>query len=129
MELRVFLVEDLYNLVALLEEMTQAVGGMRVVGTATTEADANAWLAQNQGGWDVAVIDPVLDEGSGLEVIRRSKADPRAGSIVVFSSFATPGVREHCLRLGADAVFPKGETAALIGWLDEQVQKVRHSAF
>lgn len=122
MDLRVFLVEDLFGLVALLDELFKALGGLRVMGTASTEAEAKLWLAENEGSWDVAIVDLVLDEGAGFEVIRQAKQQPRAGKVVVFSSFATPGIRAHCFALGADAVFDKGETEPFVTWLDEQMQ-------
>jgi DNA-binding NarL/FixJ family response regulator len=118
-ELRVFLVEDLQRMRGLLGDLFSSMGGLRIVGTAPTEAEAKLWLEENPGGWDVAVVDLVLDQGAGMEVIRRCKADPVAGKIVVFSSYATPGVRQHCLDLGADAVFDKGETGQFIAWLGD----------
>ncbi|HZN47119.1 MAG TPA: hypothetical protein VFB71_05820, partial [Ramlibacter sp.] len=51
-------------------------------------------------------------------VIRRCKAEPGGGQVVVFSSYATPGVRQHCLDLGADAVFDKSETRGFITWFN-----------
>jgi DNA-binding NarL/FixJ family response regulator len=116
-ELRVFLVEDLQRMRGLLGDLFSSIGGLTIVGAAPTEAEAKLWLDEHRGGWDVAVVDLVLDQGAGMEVIRRAKADPLGGRIVVFSSYATPGVRQHCLELGADAVFDKGETAEFIGWL------------
>jgi DNA-binding NarL/FixJ family response regulator len=115
-ELRVFLVEDLQRMRGLLGELFASIGGFRVVATASTEAEANLWLDEHPGGWDVAIVDLVLEQGAGMNVIRRCKADPQGGRVVVFSSYATPGVRQHCLDLGADAVFDKGETAQFIAW-------------
>lgn len=54
-----------------------------------------------------------------MNVIRRCKEAPEGGAAVVFSSYATPGVRQHCLQLGADAVFDKGESAGFIRWIDD----------
>ncbi len=117
MELRVFLVEDLQRMRGLLGDLFSSIGGLTVVGAAPTEAEAKLWLDDHHGGWDVAVIDLVLEQGAGMEVIRRAKSDPTGGRIVVFSSYATPGVRQHCLNLGADAVFDKGQTGEFIAWL------------
>lgn len=116
LELRVFLVEDLQRMRGLLADLFSSIGGLRVVGHAGTEAEANLWLSDHPGGWDVAVIDLVLEQGAGMHVINRCKADPQGGRIVVFSSYATPGVRRHCLDLGADAVFDKGQTEQFIAW-------------
>jgi DNA-binding NarL/FixJ family response regulator len=118
-ELRVFLVEDLLRMRGLLGDLFATMGGIEVVATATTEAEANLWLEEHPGGWDVAVIDLVLEQGAGMNVIRRCKADPNGGRVVVFSSYATPGVRQHCIDLGADAVFDKGDTVGFIAWFDD----------
>ena len=118
MELKVFLVEDLPRMRSLLGDVFSTIGGLCVVGAAGTEAEAKLWLEEHPGGWDVAVIDLVLDQGAGMEVIRRCKAEPGGGQVVVFSSYATPGVRQHCLDLGADAVFDKSETRGFISWFN-----------
>jgi len=118
-ELKVFLVEDLQRMRGLLGDLFSSMGGLKVVGSASTEAEAKLWLDDHPDGWDVVVIDLVLEQGSGMEVIRRCKADPAGGKVVVFSSYATPGVRQHCLDLGADAVFDKAETSAFITWLND----------
>jgi CheY-like chemotaxis protein len=117
-ELKVFLVEDLLRLRGLLGDLFSSMGGLAVVGAASTEAEARLWLEEHPNDWDLLVIDLVLEQGSGMEVIRTGKADPGGGKVVVFSSYATPGVRQHCLDLGADAVFDKTETSAFIDWLD-----------
>lgn len=118
-DLRVFLVEDLQRMRGLLADLFSSMGGLQVVGSSSTEAEAKLWLDDHPDGWDVAVIDLVLDQGSGMEVIRRCKAEPGGGKVVVFSSYATPGVRQHCLELGAEAVFDKSETAAFITWFND----------
>lgn len=123
MELRVFLVEDLQRMRGLLADLFSSMGGLRVVGAASTEAEAKLWLDDHPGGWDVAVVDLVLDQGAGMEVIRRCRADPGGGKVVVFSSYATPGVRQHCLDLGADAVFDKSETTGFISWFGDLLQR------
>jgi CheY-like chemotaxis protein len=118
-ELRVFLVEDIQRMRGLLGDLFASMGGFEVVAQASTEAEANLWLEDNPGQWDLAILDLVLEQGAGMNVIRRCKADPAGGSIVVFSSYATPGVRQHCLDLGADAVFDKSETEAFIAWVSD----------
>ena len=119
MELRVFLVEDLQRMRSLLADLFSSMGGLRVVGSTSTEAEAKLWLEEHRSGWDVAVIDLVLEQGSGMEVVRRCRAEADGGKIVVFSSYATAGVRQHCLDLGADAVFDKSETSGFIKWFSD----------
>jgi CheY-like chemotaxis protein len=121
--MRVFLVEDLQRMRGLLSDLFASMGGFRVVATASTEAEAKLWLGDNPGQWDLAVVDLVLDQGAGMNVIRRCREEPHGGRIVVFSSYASPGVRQHCLELGADAVFDKSETEGFIGWCDSLVSR------
>jgi DNA-binding NarL/FixJ family response regulator len=122
-ELRVFLVEDLQRMRSLLGDVFSSIGGLSIVGGAGTEAEAKLWLEEHRGGWDVAVIDLVLEQGAGMGVISRCRSDPAAGKVVVFSSYATPGVRQHCLDLGADAVFDKTETGGFISWFNDLVTR------
>jgi CheY-like chemotaxis protein len=115
MELRVFLVEDIQRMHGLLHDLFETIGAT-VVATAATEAEALLWLEDHPGEWDLAVVDLVLDQGAGMSVIRRCKADPTGGKVVVFSSYATPGVRQHCQELGADMVFDKGDPSGFLDW-------------
>jgi DNA-binding NarL/FixJ family response regulator len=94
---------------ALVSELLSTVGDFRIVGTAGTEAEARLWLDENPRAWQFAVVDLVLEQGTGMGVIARCRASAPQGKIVVFSEYATPGIRTHCLKLGADAVFQKGE--------------------
>lgn len=118
LEKRVFLVEDLQPMHGLMQDLLTFVGGVRVVATAGTEAEALAWLDRNAGEWDLAIIDLVLAEGSGLDVIRKARQGKQDALIVVFSSFLSPAVERHCMQLGADAVFEKSYTGPFIAWLN-----------
>lgn len=121
MDLRVFLVEDLRSTRSLLDDLFASIGGLRLVGTATTEAEAMLWLDENAGGWDLAIVDLVLEQGSGTGVIRHARRSPGAGTIAVFSSYSTPVMHDHCMKLGADVVFDKSDTTRFVTWLDRQV--------
>lgn len=119
--MRVFLVEDMAPLRGLVQDLLGFVGGLQVVGSAGTEAEALGWLERNPTGWDVAIVDLVLAEGTGLEVIRKARKDRFDAGIVVFSSFLSPAVERHCLELGADAVFDKTYTGPFIAWLNQRL--------
>jgi two-component system OmpR family response regulator len=121
LDVRVFLVEDLPPLRSLVQDLLGFVGGVQVVGTAATEAEAIAWLGQHGAGWDLAVIDLVLAEGTGLQVIRSARQLRFDAGIVVFSSFLSPAVERHCIELGADAVFEKSYTGPFIAWLNQRL--------
>ena len=116
MTLSVFIVEDLKQVEGVLTELLAGMG-FRVVATVRTEAEANHWLQEHPGQWDVMILDLVLDQGSGMNVIGRARQQPGSGKIAVFSGYASEGIRQHCIDLGADAVFDKADTPALISWL------------
>jgi DNA-binding NarL/FixJ family response regulator len=126
--LRVFLVEDLQSMCGLMKDLFDSVGGFSVVGVAATEAEANLWLKENAGAWDLAIIDLVLDEGSGFGVIQRAARSAGAGRVLVFSSFATAGIRNHCLRLGAAEVFDKAQTDAFTQWVYAESRREKPAA-
>lgn len=117
MELRVFVVEDVANMRDLLKEVLASIGGMRLVGTASTEPEAKLWLEDNVGTWDVAVVDLVLDQGSGFGVVSFAKRNWPGQKVAVFSSYVSPGVQAHLRAMGADAIFDKVQSAPFIAWL------------
>jgi DNA-binding NarL/FixJ family response regulator len=117
---RVFLVEDMKPVRDILTQLMAGVGDFRLVGSAGTEAEARLWLAEHPGAWDLTVIDLVLDQGSGMGAIPVARQSAgRQGRIVVFSDYASEGIRNHCLRLGADAVFLKSQTRDLMDYCSE----------
>jgi two-component system OmpR family response regulator len=122
--IRVFVVEDLGRMRSLFKDLFDQLEDVSVVASAATEAEARLWLAEHPGGWDLAIVDLILEEGSGMGVISKCKSSPRPGKIVVFSSYATPGVRQHCLRLGADAVFDKTDSSQFVAYCVDVVDRL-----
>lgn len=96
---------------ALVSELLASLGDFRLVHATTTEAEAKFWLAENPGSWDLAIVDLVLDQGSGMAVIphARHEAEREGGRVIVFSDYASDGIRSHCEKLGAHAVFLKSQ--------------------
>jgi DNA-binding NarL/FixJ family response regulator len=116
-ELRTYVVEDNAtirdNLVATLEELAS----VRSLGWSETEADARNWLADHRGGWDLAIIDLFLKQGSGLGVLEACQQRERGQRVVILSNYATADMRKRCAELGADAVFDKSnEIDALVDY-------------
>lgn len=116
--LRALIVEDspliLENLQALLEEH----GSVEVVGTATAQHDACAWMDERTQGCDVAIIDVFLKSGNGLGVLEHIAKYERPPQRVVLTNYATDDMRSRCRALGADAVFDKStEIEDLVAWL------------
>ncbi len=121
MSVRVFLVEDMVHVQGIVTDLLSGVGDFHLASASATEAEAKLWLIENPGAWDLAIIDLVLDQGSGMGVVSqaRSCAGPHGGKIVVFSDYASDGIRDHCLRLGADAVFLKSQPQEFMDYCSE----------
>jgi len=80
---------------------------VRALGWSETENDAKRWLAANEGGWELAIVDLFLKQGSGLGVLEACRDRTANQHVVVLSNYATPDMRKRCAQLGADAVFDK----------------------
>lgn len=117
MKQRVFLVEDLQRMRELLIDLFSASGEFQVVGTACTESEASRWLEEHVDAWDVAIVDLVLDQGSGTGVIRHARRQHYGGVVAVLASCVTENLREHCYQLGADAVFDEAQRSRFLLWL------------
>jgi DNA-binding NarL/FixJ family response regulator len=116
MAVRVFLVDDSKSMQELVAGVLESVGGFEIVGSASNETSATEWLLRHQGGWDLAIVDLLLGEGTGFTLVSRCNKEP-GGAVLVFSDFVTPAVRERCIRLGADGVISKAEFGALRAYL------------
>jgi DNA-binding NarL/FixJ family response regulator len=118
---RVFLVEDMLQVQSVLTDLLASLGDFRLVRAIGTEAEARLWLIEHPGAWDLAIIDLVLDQGSGMGVIPKAReaAALHGGRVVVFSDYASEGIRDHCAKLGADAVFLKSQTREFMDYCSE----------
>jgi two-component system OmpR family response regulator len=107
MALITYIVEDSQtireNLISTLEE----IAPVKVVGFSDNERDANRWLAEHDGAWQLAIVDLFLKEGSGLGVLRSCQKRNALQKVVVLTNYATQDIRERCAELGSDAVFDK----------------------
>jgi DNA-binding NarL/FixJ family response regulator len=117
--IRVFLVEDTKQLQDVICDLLAGLGDFQLVATATTEAEANLWLAEHPRSWDLAIIDLVLEQGTGMGVIAHCRRTCPSGKVVVFSDYVTPGIRKYCLKLGAEAAIPKADIPAFMGYCTE----------
>lgn len=107
MALITYIVEDSAtireNLISTLEE----IAPVKVVGFAETENEANLWLLEHNGDWQLAIIDLFLKEGSGLGVLKGCRQRSAFQKVVVLTNYATNDIRRRCAELGSDAVFDK----------------------
>jgi two-component system OmpR family response regulator len=128
-ELRTFIVEDnatiRENLIGALEELAS----IKALGWAETEGQATQWLSQHHHGWDLAIVDLFLKQGSGLGVLEACRSRDTGQRVVVLSNYATTDMRKRCMQLGADAVFDKSnEIDALVEYCILQSEGSRPDA-
>lgn len=121
MRLKTYIVEDhptiRENLIATLEELAN----VDVVGSADTENQGKAWLIEHPDGWDLAIVDLFLKQGSGLGVLAGCRHRSPQQKVVVLSNYATADIRQRCAQLGVDAVFDKSkEIDALVDYCIQQ---------
>lgn len=129
MELKTYIVEDnatiRENLIGTLEELAC----IKALGWAETESEAKRWLADNDGRWDLTIVDLFLKQGSGLGVLEACRGRPSSQRVVVLSNYATTDMRKRCTQLGADAVFDKSnEIDALVEYCIAQSEGPRPGA-
>ena len=118
--MRIFLVEDNAVAQAQVQEALSAIPGLHFVQVARTSGEARRWLAENEGGWDLAVIDLFLASGHGFEVLRQCRNRQARQRAVVLSNYTRDPVREHASNAGADAVFDKSfELESLVLWCEQ----------
>jgi CheY-like chemotaxis protein len=107
-ELRILLIEDSELLRGRLSQMLTDPGRMRVVASATTEAEARQKIETDE--YDVLLVDVELHEGSGIGAIRHARATyapPRQPLIIVLTNYPLPAVRSRCIDAGADYFLDK----------------------
>lgn len=115
MRLRTYIVEDnphlRDSLIGALEALTQVT----VVGAAATQEEGQDWLARHAAEWEVAILDLMLRNGSGLDLAQQLAGRRPEQKVVIFSNYVNAGVRMRCAQLGVDAVFDKStEIDALV---------------
>ncbi len=115
--LNIFIVEDSAmvreTLMATLEEHTP----VHWVGHADTAREAIGRLVHASAPCDLAIVDVMLREGTGAEVLGALKRCRSPIRRVVLTNYPTPLIRDHCLALGADRVFDKsGEVEGLLDY-------------
>ncbi|MGA0572763.1 response regulator [Variovorax sp. VNK109] len=126
MPLKIFLIEDNEMLRNELREALEEVVPVEVVGSANNERTAVHWLSSHDGGWDVAIVDLQLKQGSGIAALEWCRTRRKDQRVVVLSNYLTEDVRTRCLALGADAAFDKShDIDKLLDYCRERHDAVR----
>jgi two-component system OmpR family response regulator len=106
-KLRVVIVEDSPLIRARLSESLSEIPNVEIVDQVETESAALAVMRER--GWDAAVLDLQLKQGTGLGLLKAlaQGARPPRTRIIVFTNYAFPQYRERSMALGADYFFDK----------------------
>jgi len=105
--LRVVIIEDSAIIRMRLAEALLEIPNLKIIGEVETEADAMRLLGAS--GWDAAILDLQLRQGTGLGVLKRLRTEgrPASSKVIVFTNYAFPQYRDRSLSLGADYFFDK----------------------
>ena len=116
MSIRVLIVEDSAAMSTLLAAELAEQDDLAVVAIIQTESQAKQWLDTHPDGWDVAIVDLFLQEGTGVEILRHCRNRQASQKVVVATNHAVPSQVEQCTLLGADQVFSKLRVGALVDY-------------
>ena len=124
MTARILLVDD--N-VALLENLRDILeGATELDAEVSTVSDGQAAVARAKThGFDVAIVDVKLPDGSGVDVVRALRSASPMGEVVLITGFATVDSALAALQAGAFAFLLKSfRPEELIGTVEQAFAKV-----
>lgn len=108
-KLNAFLVEDNEDTRNILVEAMETLTPVRFVGAATDELSARQWLQNHQGEWNLAIVDLLLLDGSGMGVLKACRSRSPMQKVVVLTGHTDEGILQRCRDLGADQIFDKSQ--------------------
>lgn len=94
---------------SVLEDLLGTIATFVSVAKIRSESQATQWLQDHPDSFDLALVDLVLENGSGFGLIRRCRTCAPNARVIILSEYASPAVTEKCVEMGADAVYSKGQ--------------------
>lgn len=114
---KVLVVEDAPIMQVHLMKLIKERCHLEVVALVESGDEAMHWFTDLKP--DVVILDLMLSQGSGLDVLQRIKLRTPACRVIVFTSFDLDAIRNRCLEKGADAFLSKNtQSDALARLLD-----------
>lgn len=120
----IYIVEDLPAMRDRLAELVSEIGGVDVVGSAATPAEAIAGVLRSRP--DCVLLDYQLEGGTGLDVLRAVHQQAPEIVFVVLTNHTQPQYRRACLAAGASHFLDKSTEFGLIRGLVEHMDSPRH---
>src|SRR4051794_986497 len=118
--LRALIIEDQTTLRELLVGMLEAVGGYEISACATGAEARALWTSARV---DLVLLDLVLPDAHGLELLSELRDQPRPPRAIVLTAHARPAVVKQAIERGAHAIVTKG---APLRELREAIDRVTH---
>ncbi|MES2399818.1 MAG: response regulator [Pseudomonadota bacterium] len=116
-KLNTFLVEDNEDTRDIVVEAMETLTSVRFVSVATDEPSARKWLQDHEGQWNLAIVDLMLLDGSGMGVLKACRSRSPMQKVVVLTGHTDEGIVQRCRDLGADQVFDKStDIASLVDY-------------
>lgn len=103
--MNVFIVEDHEWLLEMLKEFVLSIPNASVVGSADTAQGAIAAILAVRP--NVVLLDLMLKQGTGFDVLRTVRKQAPDIRMLVVTSFPTSGIKKACMMGGADGFFDK----------------------
>ncbi|WP_198968671.1 response regulator [Xylophilus sp. ASV27] len=117
MTLKIYLIEDDEEARDAMAALLRQSLPVEIVGFGDNERSVTHWLSSHDRGWDLAIVDLQLRQGSGFAALQWCATRLPQQKVVVLSNLVSEEVRARCLSLGADAVFDKAsEFDALVDY-------------
>ncbi len=107
MPLATILIEDCPAIRSDLIPALAELADVEVIATAETADQGIAALKAHADKWRLAIVDMLLKEGNGLQVLRAGRERRSDQYMIVLTNYATPDIRRKSTECGADAVFDK----------------------
>jgi len=117
MTLKIYLIEDDEEARDAMATLLRQSLSVEIVGFGDNERSVTHWLSSHDRGWDLAIVDLQLRQGSGFAALQWCATRLPDQKVVVLSNLVSEDARSRCLSLGADAVFDKAsEIDALVDY-------------
>ena len=118
----VFIADDSLIVRERLVTMLDELAGIEIVGQAETVAEAISAIGKLQP--DVVILDILMPDGSGIDVLLTIKKNEQLMSVViVLTNYPYPAYRQKCLQAGADFFLDKSTEFDQIPILFEQFKR------
>jgi DNA-binding NarL/FixJ family response regulator len=103
--MKIFLVDDSASVRQSVKKLLSGLAHVRIVGEAETACVAQR-LIENSNP-EVVILDIVLKEGSGFDVLKEVKNREKSPLVIVLTNYATLPFRKKAEQEGADFFFDK----------------------